>query len=174
MNLKFDSFGAEVDVVYQCSGRCAAGNIPYSKQPISEYLTDQIQKSLKATTNVELPDFQAFIKSLQNDSNRTDLDTFQKAVHWVHHLFFGACQDSVSDPHARGARYRHALLRCTRYAHARSLFLHQFYWSPLIRGTPVCLLSPLIRGTPVCATGQRMCAACPCLASRTRKVRLCQ
>ena len=54
---------------------------------LSEYLTDQIQKSLMATTNVELPDFQAFLKSLQNDSNRTDLDTFLKAVHWVHHLF---------------------------------------------------------------------------------------
>jgi hypothetical protein len=60
---------------------------------LSEYLHDQIQKSLLSTTTVELPDFQDFIRSLQNDTKRqntsttTDLLKFQEAIHWVHHLF---------------------------------------------------------------------------------------
>jgi hypothetical protein len=55
---------------------------------LSVYQREQIQKSLLATTNVELPDFQAFISGLQSDSTQySDLSTFQNAVHWVHHLF---------------------------------------------------------------------------------------
>jgi hypothetical protein len=55
---------------------------------LSEYLCDEIQRSLFSTTNVEVPDFKEFISSLQNDSSKkTDLMKFQEAIHWVHHLF---------------------------------------------------------------------------------------
>jgi hypothetical protein len=55
---------------------------------LSEYLHDEIQKSLFSTTNVEVPDFKDFIRSLQNDTTtKSDLSKFQEAIHWVHHLF---------------------------------------------------------------------------------------
>jgi hypothetical protein len=54
---------------------------------LSQYLCDQVDKSLLSTTHVELPEFREFIKSLQNDSEKNDLHKFEEAIHWVHHLF---------------------------------------------------------------------------------------
>lgn len=50
-----------------------------------KYLDSQIQKSLFATTNVELPEFQTFIENLQQKGD--DLKTVRTGIHLVHHLF---------------------------------------------------------------------------------------
>jgi hypothetical protein len=50
-----------------------------------KYLHEQIQKSLLSTTNVELPEFQSFIDSLQHKDD--DYKTLMTGIHWVHHLF---------------------------------------------------------------------------------------
>jgi hypothetical protein len=52
-----------------------------------EYLHDHIQNSLLATTNVELPDFEEFIKTLTSSGKSNETQKFLEAVHWVHHLF---------------------------------------------------------------------------------------
>jgi hypothetical protein len=52
---------------------------------MSKYLHEQIQKSLLSTTNVELPEFQSFIDSLQHKDD--DYKTLMTGIHWVHHLF---------------------------------------------------------------------------------------
>ena len=50
-----------------------------------KYLPEQIQRSLLSTTNVELPEFQSFIDSLQHKDD--DYKTLMTGIHWVHHLF---------------------------------------------------------------------------------------
>jgi hypothetical protein len=50
----------------------------------SKYAHAQIQKSLFATTNVELPEFQTLLENLQRKGD--DLQTVRTGIHLVHHL----------------------------------------------------------------------------------------
>ena len=54
---------------------------------LHHYLIDFMKNSLLATTNVELPDFEEFIKTLSSSGKSNEMQNFLEAVHWVHHLF---------------------------------------------------------------------------------------